>query len=59
MLHNMLVRKLTELGAKVVTLSDSSGFIYDSDGIDVDKLALLCILKMSKEEGLKNIDKYM
>ena len=25
--------KATELGAKVVTLSDSSGYIYDSDGI--------------------------
>jgi glutamate dehydrogenase (NADP+) len=30
--------KLIELGAKPVTLSDSSGFIYDPDGIDCEKL---------------------
>ena len=30
--------KATQLGAKVVSLSDSSGFIYDKDGIDSDKL---------------------
>ena len=33
--------KATELGAKVVTLSDSSGYIYDSEGIDTEKLAFL------------------
>ena len=37
--------KLVELGAKVVTLSDSSGYIYDADGIDRDKLAYVKHLK--------------
>ena len=37
--------KATQLGAKVVTLSDSSGFIYDPDGIDADKLAYVKDLK--------------
>ncbi len=32
------VEKATELGAKVVTMSDSSGYIYDEAGIDVEKL---------------------
>ena len=36
---------LTELGAKVVTLSDSSGYIYDKEGIDKDKLAFVKELK--------------
>ena len=38
--------KLTELGGKVVTLSDSSGFIHDPDGIDGSKLAWLKELKL-------------
>ena len=33
------VEKLLDLGAKVVTLSDSSGYIYDESGIDAKKLA--------------------
>jgi len=37
--------KLIELGAKPVTLSDSSGFIFDPDGIDADKLAWVKDLK--------------
>ncbi len=37
--------KLIELGGKVVTLSDSSGYIYDEEGIDRDKLAYLMQLK--------------
>lgn len=37
--------KLTELGAKVVTMSDSSGTIYDSDGINEEKLAYIKDLK--------------
>ena len=40
--------KATELGAKVVTLSDSSGFIHDVDGIDADKLAFIMNLKNVK-----------
>ena len=31
--------KAIRLGAKVVTMSDSNGFIYDPDGIDEEKLA--------------------
>jgi len=37
--------KATQLGAKVVTLSDSSGYIYDADGIDADKLASVMEIK--------------
>ncbi|NQX86633.1 MAG: NADP-specific glutamate dehydrogenase [Flavobacteriaceae bacterium] len=40
--------KATQLGAKVVTLSDSSGYIYDEDGIDADKLAFVMTLKNVK-----------
>ncbi len=39
------VEKLTELGAKAVTLSDSNGFIHDPDGIDAEKLAFVMELK--------------
>ena len=39
------VEKVNELGAKVVTLSDSNGYIYDADGIDSDKLAFVMELK--------------
>jgi glutamate dehydrogenase (NADP+) len=37
--------KATELGAKVVTLSDSEGYIYDAEGIDAGKLAWVMDLK--------------
>ncbi|CAA0252958.1 NADP-specific glutamate dehydrogenase [Tenacibaculum maritimum] len=37
--------KATELGAKIVTLSDSSGYIYDQDGIDAEKLAYVMEIK--------------
>ncbi len=37
--------KLSALGAKVVTLSDSSGYIHDPDGIDEAKLAWVMALK--------------
>lgn len=37
--------KATELGAKVVTLSDSSGYIYDPEGIDAAKLEYVIELK--------------
>jgi glutamate dehydrogenase (NADP+) len=39
------IEKLIELGAKVVTASDSSGFIYDPDGIDREKLDYIMELK--------------
>jgi glutamate dehydrogenase (NADP+) len=37
--------KLIELGAKVVTLSDSSGYIFDEEGIDTEKLEFIKVLK--------------
>ena len=37
--------KAMRLGAKVVTLSDSDGFIYDPDGLDEDKMAYVFRLK--------------
>ncbi|WP_274474781.1 NADP-specific glutamate dehydrogenase [Mangrovimonas aestuarii] len=40
--------KATELGGKVVTMSDSSGFIHDADGIDAEKLAFIMELKNVK-----------
>lgn len=39
------VEKVNQLGGKCVTLSDSSGYIYDKDGIDADKLAYVKDLK--------------
>lgn len=39
------VEKATQLGAKVVTLSDSNGYIYDADGIDAEKLEYVMELK--------------
>ena len=51
--------KATELGSKVVTLSDSSGYIYDADGIDADKLAFVMDLKNVKRGRIKEYaDKY-
>ena len=40
--------KATELGGKVVTFSDSEGYIYDADGIDAAKLAFVMELKNVK-----------
>nr|WP_294933600.1 NADP-specific glutamate dehydrogenase [uncultured Flavobacterium sp.] len=37
--------KATQLGGKVVTLSDSAGYIYDADGIDAEKLAYVMEIK--------------
>jgi len=37
--------KVLQLGGKVLTLSDSQGFIYDKEGIDTDKLAYVMDLK--------------
>src|SRR5256885_2568099 len=39
------VEKLITLGAKPVTLSDSTGFIYDNAGVTRDKLAFVMNLK--------------
>ncbi len=40
--------KVVQLGGKVVTLSDSSGYVYDSEGIDAEKLAYIIDLKTVK-----------
>jgi len=47
------VEKLNQLGAKVVTLSDSNGMIYDSEGIDDKKLAYVMDLKNIKRGRIK------
>jgi len=53
------VEKLIELGAKVVTLSDSSGYIYDEEGMDQDKLAFVKRLKNIRRGRIKEyVDKY-
>jgi glutamate dehydrogenase (NADP+) len=41
-------QKATELGGKVVTLSDSNGYVYDKEGIDAEKLAWIMELKNVK-----------
>jgi glutamate dehydrogenase (NADP+) len=45
--------KLIELGAKVVTLSDSSGTIYDSEGITTEKLEWVKDLKNNRRGRIK------
>jgi glutamate dehydrogenase (NADP+) len=53
------VEKVNELGGKCVTLSDSSGYIYDPAGIDNDKLAFVMHLKNVKRGRIKEYaDKY-
>jgi len=47
------VEKLTELGAKAVSLSDSNGTVYDKDGIDADKLAWVMELKNVRRGRIK------
>ena len=47
------VEKATQLGAKVLTMSDSSGFIHDPDGIDPDKLAYMVDLKQVRRGRIK------
>ena len=51
--------KAVELGAKVLTFSDSGGYILDEDGIDSDKLAFVMELKNEKRGRIKEyVDKY-
>lgn len=53
------VEKSIQLGAKVVTLSDSSGYIYDESGINEEKLAFVMDLKNVKRGRISEyIDKY-
>ncbi|WP_396597589.1 NADP-specific glutamate dehydrogenase [Dokdonia sp. R86516] len=40
--------KVTQLGGKVITMSDSGGYIVDNDGIDAEKLAFIMELKNVK-----------
>jgi len=47
------VEKLNDLGARVVTVSDSGGFIHDPDGIDGERLAFIKELKTVKRGGLR------
>ena len=47
------VEKLNQLGAKAITLSDSSGFIYDPDGVSPEKLAFVMDLKEIRRGRIK------
>jgi glutamate dehydrogenase (NADP+) len=51
--------KVIQLGAKVLTMSDSSGFIHDPDGIDEEKLAFIMQLKnVSRQRIHKYVEQY-
>ena len=51
--------KAVELGATVLTFSDSGGYILDNDGIDSDKLAFVMELKNEKRGRISEyVDKY-
>jgi len=53
------VEKVTDLGGKVVTLSDSDGTIYDDEGIDLGKLGYVMDLKNNKRGRIKEyVNKY-
>jgi glutamate dehydrogenase (NADP+) len=45
--------KLLELGGKVITVSDSGGYIYDPDGIDKNKLKFIMDLKNNRRGRIK------
>lgn len=51
--------KAIQLGANVLTLSDSKGYIYDADGIDAQKLAFVMDLKNNKRARISEyVDTY-
>src|SRR4029079_16984950 len=53
------VEKLLDLGARPLTLSDSTGYIYDEAGIDRDKLKFVMDLKNVRRGRIKDYsDKY-
>ncbi len=53
------VEKATQLHAKVLTMSDSSGFIYDQEGINEEKLAYIMEIKDVRRGRIKEyLDKY-
>jgi len=47
------VEKVNHLGGKVVTLSDSSGFVHDPEGIDANKLEYVLDLKNVRRGRIK------
>ena len=47
-------QKATELGAKVVTLSDSTGWVYDAEGIDLDAVKEIKEVKRGRLSEYKN-----
>ena len=49
--------KLIQLGAKVLTLSDSDGFIHDPDGITAEKLARVMDIKNNKRGRIEEAAK--
>jgi glutamate dehydrogenase (NADP+) len=51
------VEKLIQMGAKVVTLSDSDGYIYDKDGIDKKELSCVLNLKNVRRGRIKECAK--
>ncbi len=53
------VEKIIEMGGKVLSVSDSSGFIFDEEGIDAGKLAFIKRLKNMKRGRIREyVDKY-
>ncbi len=53
------VEKINQLGGKVVTLSDSNGYIYDEEGINAEKLSFVMDLKNVRRGRIKEYtDKY-
>jgi glutamate dehydrogenase (NADP+) len=51
--------KILQLGGRVVTLSDSSGYIFDEEGIDAEKLEFIKHLKNIKRERIERyLEKY-
>lgn len=48
------VEKILDYGGKVVTMSDSSGFIHDPDGIDAEKLAWIMDLKNARRGRIRD-----
>lgn len=53
------VEKILDLGGKVLTLSDSNGYVYDEEGIDKDKLKFVMELKNVRRGRIKEyVEKY-
>lgn len=57
--YQYATEKLLDMGARVVTVSDSSGYIYDPEGINREKLAYIMELKNVRRGRVKEyVDKY-